>query len=210
MPILDRQGRLFGKVSILDVGAASVIAASVLGIFLIPTGNSSGSGIGGAKTEVAEIDIAVRGLNVRNQEKLKEDFQPGKKLSFVIRNQPTSPVEIKSIRSLERLVTATQPDGSVKAVKDPRPDSFSMDMIVTVRGQGQSTEGGFTIGGTKVKIGSSVEVDQKNYNFMASVIDVRYGETLKSSAPKEETPAIKTDSGTASPATSPSASPKAN
>jgi Domain of unknown function (DUF4330) len=209
MPFLDRQGRLFGKISILDIGAALVIVASILGIFLIPTGNSSGSGVGGSKAEVAEIDVAVRGLNVRNQDKLKQDFQPGKKLSFVIRNQPTPPVEIKSFRPLDRLVTANQPDGSVKAVKDPRPDSFSMDMIVTVKVQGQSTEGGFTIGSSKVKIGSSVEVDQKNYNFMASVIDVRYGDALNA-ATTEGTSAVKTDPASASPSTSPSANPKTN
>jgi hypothetical protein len=205
MSILDRQGRLFGKVSILDIGAALVIVASILGIFLIPAGNSSGPVVGGAKTEVAEIDVVVRGLNVLNPDKLREDFQPGKKLSFVIRNQPTSPVEIQSVRALERLLAMSQPDGSVKAVKDPRPDSFSLDMIVTVKGQGQATEGGFTIGGTKVKIGSSVEVDQKNYNFNASVIDVRYGNALNKSAGSETAPAATT------PATpSPSTSPKAN
>jgi Domain of unknown function (DUF4330) len=53
---------------------------------------------------------------------------------------------------------------------------FSMDMLITVEGKGQATEGGFTLGGTKVKIGSSVEIDQKNYNFNASVIDVRVSE----------------------------------
>jgi hypothetical protein len=180
MSILDRQGRLFGKISILDIGAALVILASVLGIFLIPAGNSSSPVVGGAKNEAAEIDVVVRGLNVLNPEKLEQDFQPGKKLSFVIRNQPTtSPVEIQSVKFLERLLAMSQPDGSVKAIKDPRPDSFSVDMLVTVKGQGQATEGGFTIGGTKVKIGSSVEVDQKNYNFNASVVDVRYGDALK-------------------------------
>jgi hypothetical protein len=206
MSILDRQGRLFGKVSILDIGAALVIVASILGIFLIPAGNSSGPVVGGAKTEVAEIDVVVRGLNVLNPDKMREDFQPGKKLSFVIRNQPTSPVEIQSVRVLERLLAMSQPDGSVKAVKDPRPDSFSMDLIVTVKGQGQSTEGGFTVGGTKVKIGSLVEVDQKNYNFNASVIDVRYGEALGKSGGSETAPAATTQAQPSSP----SAVPKAN
>jgi hypothetical protein len=206
MSILDRQGRLFGKVSILDIGAALVIVASILGIFLIPAGNSSGPVVGGAKTEVAEIDVVVRGLNVLNPDRLREDFQPGKKLSFVIRNQPTNPVEIQSVRVLDRLLAMSQPDGSVKAVKDPRPDSFSMDMIVTVKGQGQATEGGFTIGGTKVKIGSSVEVDQKNYNFNASVIDVRYGEALGKSGGSETAPAATTQAQPSSP----SAAPKAN
>jgi Domain of unknown function (DUF4330) len=210
MSILDRQGRLFGKVSILDIGAALVIVASILGIFLIPAGNSSGPVVGGAKTEVAEIDVVVRGLNVLNQAKLQQDFQPGKKLSFVIRNQPTSPVEIKSMRFFERLLAMSQPDGSVKAVKDPRPDSFSIDMMVTVKGQGQATEGGFTIGGTKVKIGSSVEVDQKNYNFNASVVDVRYGEALKSDAATDGKPTAKEDPAVASPVATPSAGTKVN
>lgn len=206
MSILDRQGRLFGKISILDIGAALVIVASILGIFLIPAGNSSGPVMGGAKTEVAEIDVVVRGLNVLNPEKLQEDFQPGKKLSFVIRNQPTSPVEIQSVRYLERLLAMSQPDGSVKAIKDPRPDSFSLDMIVTVKGQGQATEGGFTVGSTKVKIGSSVEVDQKNYNFNASVIDVRYGDALKKTGTANQTAP-----GAATPAKpSPSATSKTN
>jgi Domain of unknown function (DUF4330) len=207
MSILDRQGRLFGKISILDIGAALVIVASILGIFLIPAGNSSSPVVGGAKTETAEIDVVVRGLNVLNPDKLREDFKPGNKLSFVIRNQPTAPVEISSVRPLERLLALPQPDGSVKAVKDPRPDSFSVDMIVTVLGQGQATDGGFTVGGTKVKIGSSVEVDQKNYNFNASVIDVRYGDALKGGAQAVPKPSA---AASASPTTAATPSPAAS
>jgi hypothetical protein len=171
MSILDRQGRLFGKISILDIAAVLVILAAGIGIF-VPMGNSSGQSIS-AKTQVAEVDVAVRGLNVLKTEKLQQDFKPGNKLSFVIRNQPTTPVEIKSMKILDRLLATTQPDGSLKALKDPRPDLFSTDMLITVEGKGQYTEGGFTMGGTKVKIGSAVEIDQKNYNFNASVIDIR-------------------------------------
>jgi hypothetical protein len=174
MSILDRQGRLFGKISILDIAAVLVILAAGFGIF-VPMGNSSGQSIGG-KMQVAEVDVVVRGLNVLRPEKFQQDFKPGNKLSFVIRNQPTAPVEIKSLKVLDRLLATTQPDGSIKALKDPRPDLFSMDMLITVEGKGQATEGGFTLGGTKVKIGSSVEIDQKNYNFNASVIDIRVSE----------------------------------
>jgi Domain of unknown function (DUF4330) len=177
MSILDRQGRLFGKISILDLGAALVILAAVIGIFFIPAGNSSGPVVG-SKTETAEVDVVVRGLNVLNPSKLREDFKPGNKLNFLIRNQPAGSVEIKNVRSLERLLALPLPDGTAKAVKDPRPDSLSMDMVITVTGQGQSTEGGFTLGGTKVKIGTAVEIDQQNYNFNASVIDVRFGKAL--------------------------------
>jgi Domain of unknown function (DUF4330) len=171
MSILDRQGRLFGKVSIIDIAAVLIIFAAVIGIF-VPIGNSTGPAAGG-KAGVAEVDVVVRGLNVLKPEKFQEDFKPGNKLSFVIRNQPTPAVEIKSLKVLDRLLATPQPDGSMKALKDPRPDSYSMDVLITVLGKGQSTEGGFTLGGTKVKIGSVVEIDQKNFNFNASVIDVR-------------------------------------
>jgi Domain of unknown function (DUF4330) len=176
MSILDRQGRLFGKISILDIAAVLVILAAGFGIF-VPMGNSSGQSIG-AKTQVAEVDVIIRGLNVLQPDKLQQDFKPGNKLSFVIRNQPTPPIEIKSFKVLDRLLATPQPDGSVKALKDPRPDMFNIDMLITVEGKGQATEGGFTLGGTKVKIGSSVEIDQKNYNFNASVIDVRIAEEV--------------------------------
>jgi Domain of unknown function (DUF4330) len=175
MSILDRQGRLFGKVSIIDIAAILIIFAAVIGIF-VPIGNSTGPAAGG-KTGVAEVDVVVRGLNVLKPEKFQEDFKPGNKLSFVIRNQPTPAVEIKSLKVLDRLLATPQPDGSMKALKDPRPDSYSMDVLITVLGKGQSTEGGFTLGGTKVKIGSVVEIDQKNFNFNASVIDVRVTES---------------------------------
>jgi Domain of unknown function (DUF4330) len=171
MSILDRQGRLFGKISIFDIAAVLVILAAGIGIF-VPVGNSSGSSIGG-KTETAEVDVVVRGLNVMNIDQLQKDFGAGNKLSFVIRNQPSGSVEIKTLKVLDRLIAVSQPDGSTKAIKDPRPDMFSVDMLITVLGKGQATEGGFTLGGSKVKIGSSVEIDQKNYNFNASVIDVR-------------------------------------
>jgi hypothetical protein len=43
-----------------------------------------------------------------------------------------------------------------------------------VKGKGQKTREGLVLGNTKMKIGSSVEVDQLNYNFGAIVIDIRY------------------------------------
>ncbi len=178
MSILDRQGRLFGKISILDLGAALVIMAAVIGILYIPAGSGSGALLGN-NNGTAEVDVLVRGLNALNPDKIRENFKPGNKLSFVIRNQPAGSVEIKNVRQLEKLMVVTLPDGSAKTIKDPRPDSFGMDMLITVTGQGQATEGGFTLGGTKVKIGTAVEIDQKNYNFMTSVIDVRYGDALK-------------------------------
>jgi hypothetical protein len=172
MAILDRQGRLFGKFSILDIGAVLVMLFVVAGIFLSP--GNSGQLRGQDKPQAVEADVIVRGLNVFKPESLLTQFAPGNKLSFVIRNQPAGQVDIKSVRQLERNLAVPQPDGSVKALKDPRPDSYSMDMILTVTGKGQKTPDGLVLGNTKMKIGSAVEIDQLNYNFNGTVIDIRY------------------------------------
>jgi hypothetical protein len=169
MTILDRQGRLFGKVSILDLGAILVMLFVVAGIFLSP-GNTGAQ----VNLQSVEADIIVRGLNVLDPKSLTTQFAPGNKLSFVIRNQPAGKVDIKAVRVLERMISAPQPDGTLKALKDPRPDLYSTDLIVTVNGKGQKTEDGLVLGNTKMKIGTTVEVDQLNYNFNASVIDIRY------------------------------------
>jgi hypothetical protein len=172
MPILDRQGRLFGKFSLLDIGAVLVMLFVVAGIFLSP--GSSGRINGQDKPQSVEADVIVRGLNVLKPESLLAQFSPGNKLSFVIRNQPAGQVDIKGVRQIDRTLAIPQADGSVKALKDPRPDSYSIDMIVTVAGKGQKTKEGLVLGNTKMKIGSSVEIDQLNYNFNGTVIDIRY------------------------------------
>jgi Domain of unknown function (DUF4330) len=172
MTILDRQGRLFGKVSILDLGAILVMLFVVAGIFLSPSSNGQLNGKDSLQS--VEADIIVRGLNVLDPQSLMTQFSPGSKLSFVIRNQPAGQVDIKTVRQLERMISTPQPDGTLKALKDPRPDLYSTDMIVTVNGKGQKTKDGLVLGNTKMKIGSTVEVDQLNYNFNATVIDIRY------------------------------------
>ena len=100
MTILDRQGRLFGKLSILDIAAVLVILFVVVGIFLSP--GNSGAIRGQDKPQAVEADIIVRGLSVLKPENLLAQFSPGSKLNFIIRNQPAGQVEIKSARQLDQ------------------------------------------------------------------------------------------------------------
>lgn len=172
MKILDSQGRLLGKVSILDVGAALVILLVIIGIFFFPgTSGSSIAQVGGTKQ--VEVDLIVRGLNVLNPKGLMEQLNQEKKTNIIIRNQPYGQVEIKSVKPLIRTVVVPQPDGSVKALPDPKPDSFSSDMLITVTGQARMTNNGVVLGNSKVKIGVPVELEGLNYNFNATMIDVR-------------------------------------
>ena len=174
MKILDSKGRLFGKLSILDFGAACVILLAIIGIFFFP-GTSGSIAQLSTGTKPVEVDVLVRGLSVRNPQDLLNEFKE-EKSNIIIRNQPAGQVDITSTEELPRTIAVPQPDGSVKALPDPRPEVvLSTDMIMTIQGNGQVTDSGAVLGNQKVKVGSVIELDGSNYNFKGSVIDVRLG-----------------------------------
>lgn len=175
MKIIDSKGRLFGKLSILDLGAALVILAVIIGVFVFP-GTPVNSVAQMNTTKPIEVDLIVRGLSVRNPQALVEQLQEVKKTKIIIRNQPYGEVDILSVEPLPKQVIVPQPDGSVKALPDPRrqQDSFSANMLITLGGNARITSDGPVLGNSKVKIGTTIELEGENYSFNSSVIDVRY------------------------------------
>jgi hypothetical protein len=172
MRLLDSKGRLFGKFSLLDLGAALVILLTIIGIFVVP-GTTGKSTIAQVSKQPIEVDVIVRGLSVLNPDTLIQQFNTEKKTNIVIRNQPAGEAEIRNVKPLSRNVLVPQPDGTVKVLPDPRTENYSQDMIMTLGGQAEVTESGAVIGGQKVKIGTLIELEGDNYNFNTSVIDVR-------------------------------------
>jgi len=178
MAILDSKGRLFSKVSILDLGAALVILLVVIGIFFFP-GTSGSVAQVGASTKPIEVDLLVRGLNVRNpQDLFNQGLKAGGKANIIIRNQPHGQIEIKSVKQLPKTVLVPQPNGSVKELLDPRANQFSTDLLMTVGGTAQITDTGPVLGNSKLKIGVPVELEGFNYDFNATVIDLRIKDKL--------------------------------
>ncbi|NJO60256.1 MAG: DUF4330 domain-containing protein [Richelia sp. RM2_1_2] len=173
MAILDSKGRLFGKFNILDIGALFVILLVIAGIFLFPGTTGSVAQVG-TTTQPVEVDLIVMGLKVRDMERLaSKGFKEGGETNVIIRNQPYGKIPIKSIQVLPKQILVTQPDGSVKLIPEPRENIFSTDMLLTLAGKATITDGGPVLGNSKVKIGMPFELEGFNYNFNASVIDVR-------------------------------------
>lgn len=173
MAILDSKGRLFGKLSILDLGAALVILLVIVGIFFFP-GTSGSVAQVGVTTKPIEVDLVVRGLNVRDPQQLfSQGLKEGGKTNIIIRNQPYGQIEVKSVKQLPRTILVPQPDGSIREISDPRANQFSTDMLLTLNGRAQITSTGPVLGNSKLKIGMPVELEGFNYNFNATVIDVR-------------------------------------
>ncbi len=177
MAILDSQGRLFGKINLLDLGAVLVIVLVIIGIFFYP-GTSSSVAQNNEATKPVEVDLVVRGLNIKDPQQLfSQGFTKGGKTNIVIRNQPHGSLEIKSVQQLPRTILVAQPDGSLKEYTDPRPNQFSTDMLLTLVGKATIRPDGAVISNSKLKIGNPIELEGFNYNFNATVIDVRVNDS---------------------------------
>jgi hypothetical protein len=171
MAIVDSQGRLFGKFSVLDVGAAIVILMVLFGIFLFPGTGGSVAQMG--TPQPVEVDIVVRGLSASEP---KSFIKVGNKMNVLVRKQPSGSATLKEIKYLPRTVATPQPDGSLKAFPDPRPElALTVDMLLTLQSQAQVVEGTPVLGGEKVKVGTTLELDGPTYNFAGGVSAVRIG-----------------------------------
>ncbi|HEY9908509.1 MAG TPA: DUF4330 domain-containing protein [Thermosynechococcaceae cyanobacterium] len=169
MAIVDSKGRLFGRVSILDIGAVLVILLVALGVLLPST---RGAAQIGANTKPVEVDVVIRSVGAQSAQGLLKE---GDKTSIVIRNQPYGEVKVKAVRELTKNVPTPQPDGSIKSLPDPRPEAnLSKDYLVTVVGDAQMTKNGPVLGNNKIKIGTQIELEGFVYDFPnLSVLDVR-------------------------------------
>jgi hypothetical protein len=173
MAILDSQGRLLGRVSVLDIAAVLIMVIVAIGIFLIPGQGGSVAQVG-VTTQPVEIDVWARGLSVKDPDALIKNLLAEGKANIIIRNQPYGEVKVLAVSATPRSVAVPQPDGSLKSLPDPRPElEYTADLLLTIGGDAQVTDTGIVLGNSKMKIGTPVELEGKTYNFNASVIEVR-------------------------------------
>ncbi|MEM7064030.1 MAG: DUF4330 domain-containing protein [Cyanobacteria bacterium P01_B01_bin.77] len=173
MAILDSKGRLFGKISLLDIGAGLIILMVAVAVFFYPGTSGSVAQVGAVNKDI-EVDVMARGLTVLNPEQFLMDLKAEGTTNVIIRNQPYGEVTVKDVQALPRSTAVPQPDGSVTSFPDPRPElGYTADMLITLAGSAQITDDGPVFGNSKVKIGTPIELEGKIYNFKASAVAVR-------------------------------------
>jgi hypothetical protein len=169
MAILDSKGRLFGKLSVIDIGAGLIILMAVAGLLF---GNSAAQVT--ANVKPIEVDVIVRGLTVREPQVLVKSLADQKKTKIIIRNQPYGEVDVLKVQNLPRTVAVPQPDGGVKPMPDPRPElQYTVDMLITLGGDANITEDGPVLGNSKIKVGTPMELEGLTYRFSTPVVGVR-------------------------------------
>lgn len=170
MALVDSKGRLFGKVSLLDIGAALVILFVLIGIFVFPGASSSVAQIG-IPTKPVEVEVVIRTAS----QNVGTLMKPGDKTNLIIRNEPSGEVTVKSVQKLSESLAVPQPDGQVKALPDPRPEAgLSSNLLVTLTGKAKITKDGPVLGNKKIKIGTPIEIEGFRYSFSnLNVRDIR-------------------------------------
>ena len=174
MKIVDSKGRLFGKLSLLDLAAACVILLVVIGVFLVPGTPYTNKLVAQTKQQPIEVKVLVRGLSVSNYGALAKEFAPDKQADIIIRNQPAGKVQMLDSEVLPRTTPVPQPDGTVKALPDPRPEiTMIRDLVLTLGSRAEVTDGGYVLSGSKkIKIGSSIQLQGNIYDFSGTVIAI--------------------------------------
>ena len=173
MALLDRQGRLFGKFSILDIGAIATILIVLIGLLVVP--GNSGSSIAqvlSAENKTVQVDMNVRGLSANEPQKL---VKVGDKVKIIIRNQPRSEVTITKVDISIPKIVAAKADGTAVYFDDPRAVATSQsDLAITLEATAQITNDGAVFANEKVKVGTSIDIEGPRYIIRGSAMAVRY------------------------------------
>lgn len=174
--MMDRSGRLLGRLNVLDGMVLGLLLLVVLGIIAVQSGWHQTSG----ETIKGETDIEYTVL-LRNLKTLQPDlFTPGQKLSITIRNQPRGEVFIVDSKVSPKKLAVPMADGNVKVVDDPA-DLYGYDYLIRLKDHALLSDGGYVTEGIKVKIGLPIEVEGMNYRVNGVIADIK---DLKTTAGK--------------------------
>lgn len=166
--MIDSEGRLFGRVNLLDLGILLVLAVALVAFGLTRSGKA-GIHAKVEGTTMAEIDCFIRG-SIGDPAGL---MKAGDKTFITLRNVPYSAVEVVKVTSKPKSISVPSADGkSVIALPDPA-EPYGADMLVTIREKATVTDDGVVFGDSKVKIGTPIELEGFKYRLRGSIIDVR-------------------------------------
>lgn len=167
MAILDGQGRLFGKINLVDGVISLAIILGVLGVLLVQSGWHVTSG----QVVQGESDILISVQIPRLTTLDKNLFKPGAKTAITIRNQPRGDVLVESVKSTPSRVPFLDGAGKPVAVPDVSQTN-SYDYILKLKDHAKVTADGYVAEGVKVKIGLPIELEGFKYRVYGKIVNV--------------------------------------
>lgn len=166
--MIDSQGKVLGRINIIDLSFVIIVIAMVSGLAWMYLGKSPLEKKILAKGD-ASVVVGIRGARVRDASIFKKDED----VFITIRNQRYEPVHVTGFVINPRQVPFLDSNNKPIAVNDPtQPDVKDIDLTFTHAAE--ETAEGIVMGGHQLKVGVTVELDAYGYHFNASILKVNF------------------------------------
>ena len=149
------------SITVLDGLAVAATAAAIAGVVWSPKLTNAVVRATGSVKPV-EVSVDVRHLQVVDSEAFLEGIREEGAVSIVIRNQPAGRVALLSVDDISRPLTQLLPDGTVLEAEDTSP-ARGLHARFRLKADAETGQSGVVFGGTKLKVGSPVELEGRLY-----------------------------------------------
>ena len=149
------------SITLLDGLAIAATLAALAGVVWSPKLTNAVARATGSVKPV-EVSVDVRHLQVVDSEALLEGIREEGTVSIVIRNQPAGRVALVSVEDISRPHIQLLPDGTVLEAEDTSP-ARALHARFRLKADAETGPSGVVFGGTKLKVGSPVELEGRLY-----------------------------------------------
>ena len=157
----------------LDAAAGLVALLAVAGVLWSPKLSNTLAKANGSMKSV-RVMVDVRNVSAADPDALVQDALNAGRTSIIIRNQPAGSVKLIRVDDISRVLTAVQPDGSVVTAPDPnRARQNSLNARFVLEGDATVSNSGIVLAGTKLKVGTPVELEGSLYRINGMVSGVK-------------------------------------
>ena len=159
--------------SVLDATAGLIALLAIGGVIWSPKLTNAVAKANGSVKPV-QVMVDVRRVSAANPEAVIQDALASGKTSIIIRNQPAGSVKLIRVDDINRVLVAVQPDGSVVTAADPnRATVGSLNARFVLEGDATVSKSGVVLAGTKLKVGTPVELEGALYRLNGTVSGVQ-------------------------------------
>ena len=149
------------SITVLDGLAVAATVAALAGVVWSPKLTNAVARATGSVKQV-EVSVDVRHLQVVDSEAFLEGIREEGAVSIVIRNQPAGRVALLSVEDISRPLTQLLSDGTVLEAEDTSP-ARGLHARFRLKADAETGPSGVVFGGTKLKVGSPVELEGRLY-----------------------------------------------
>lgn len=168
---LFSNGKIFGKINIIDSLILLFILLAITGLILVKTKKHTTSSNIIEGVSPVEFDVVLKSVRLTTQ---KPIFKINEESFITIRNVPYTALKIKQVEKEHiKTIVANQNKSHSSLLVDDMANPNTYNFIVSLEDKGIVTSQGVSIGGNKIKIGLPVTLEGFKYRLSGIVSDVR-------------------------------------